>query len=1040
MQVYRVSPYKASFYSFLFLFILGLTQINGQVASSQEVYFQGVEEANMLYQENLFGSSEKAMDRFLKSKLIKGIDENFWAKAQLYQKLSALNSKEDNAEQALLKLANEYGASVYGNIVYQELADFYLIKEDYKQASLFYDEINYEILDDELYSELSFKNGYTKFVSKDFYGAKKLFDKVIPFKDRYYYPAFYYYGMSEYFTENLDGAITRFKELENSSAYKNRIPYLITQLQFTKGDFTEVIDYGSQRIKDSKTKNIKEIRGLIGQSYFANDDMENAILHLAYYVDNTEKLRAEDFYQLGFAYYKTHQYEKAITQFLEIANEDSELGQNANNYLAKSYVNNGDKNAALAAFKRTSSMTYIDGLAEEALFNYAKLSAELGYDREALDILKEINPSSLYFAESQTVLSQILNNTKDYERALLFIEGMEMQSPLIQETFQRISYMYGMQFLVDQRFRQAEKYFLTSLKRPVNNEFTALSNFRLGSIYNQDFDYSRSIDYMNRFFTLSGTGINFPQDVNEANANYIQGYNYLKSKNFTSARSFLSKAATEYGVLGEPKLQMDALLRAADCYFRINNYAQASTLYAQAIQLNRKGTDYALYQKGIIEGLEGKPFEKMVTLDELVERYPKSSLAEFAIFQNAETLLAINEPSEAQRSFNRILNNYPKTNLRTKILLKLGLISFNQGNNNDAIRYYKDLFNYNPNSNELQEAIIALEEIYVENLGKPDEFFDFVEKKSGIKINDFEKDSLSYKAGSVPYENGEYDKAIAAYSNYLERYPSGFNLVEAYYKRGESFLNTRRYAEALNDYEVVLSKGANEFYLPSLHKSAVISFYHTEDFKKSFDYYSLLEEIESDEVLRYEAQMGAMKSAMQMDDNEALQYMSEKILSNALMKEEDGFAARYYLSKVFFEGKEYEKAIPYLNAVVSTGVSEQSAEAQFMLASIEYEQNKLDQADARIRSFIIEYKSYPNWVARNLILLSDILVKKEDLLQARAALEAVVENYAGDEDISKLANSRLEIVRKMEEERNRIEEQTSSDQLILEKENEGQND
>jgi hypothetical protein len=138
--------------------------------------------------------------------------------------------------------------------------------------------------------------------------------------------------------------------------------------------------------------------------------------------------------------------------------------------------------------------------------------------------------------------------------------------------------------------------------------------------------------------------------------------------------------------------------------------------------------------------------------------------------------------------------------------------------------------------------------------------------------------------------------------------------------------------------------------------------------------------------------------------------------------------------------KEYDKAIPIMNKVIAAGISEQAAEVHYMQSSISYERNQLEDADSRIRQFIIDYKSYPNWIAKNLILLSDVLLKKEDLLQAKAALEAVLENYSGDEEITKTANERLAIIVKMEEERNRIEEQSNTNELILEKENGGQNE
>ena len=48
-----------------------------------------------------------------------------------------------------------------------------------------------------------------------------------------------------------------------------------------------------------------------------------------------------------------------------------------------------------------------------------------------------------------------------------------------------------------------------------------------------------------------------------------------------------------------------------------------------------------------------------------------------------------------------------------------------------VLNYYKDIFNHNPTPKESQEALSAIEEIYG-NLGKPDEYFAFLEKSSWL--------------------------------------------------------------------------------------------------------------------------------------------------------------------------------------------------------------------------------------------------------------------------------------------------------------------
>nr|HQU58050.1 hypothetical protein [Saprospiraceae bacterium] len=51
--------------------------------------------------------------------------------------------------------------------------------------------------------------------------------------------------------------------------------------------------------------------------------------------------------------------------------------------------------------------------------------------------------------------------------------------------------------------------------------------------------------------------------------------------------------------------------------------------------------------------------------------------------------------------------------------------------------------------------------------------------------------------------------------------------------------------------------------------------------------------------------------------------------------------------------------------------------------------------------------AYPYWVAKSVILLSDVLTEKGDLYNARAALEALLENY--NEDAAVVAEARQKL-------------------------------
>ncbi|HMV24556.1 MAG TPA: hypothetical protein PKA71_09520, partial [Saprospiraceae bacterium] len=71
-----------------------------------------------------------------------------------------------------------------------------------------------------------------------------------------------------------------------------------------------------------------------------------------------------------------------------------------------------------------------------------------------------------------------------------------------------------------------------------------------------------------------------------------------------------------------------------------------------------------------------------------------------------------------------------------------------------------------------------------------------------------------------------------------------------------------------------------------------------------------------------------------------------------------------------------------------------------------------------------ESSGFDYWIARSVILLSDINVERGDLLNARAALEAVLENYSNDAELVKMAQQKLSDLEKKEQGKNRIKNDT----------------
>ena len=93
--------------------------------------------------------------------------------------------------------------------------------------------------------------------------------------------------------------------------------------------------------------------------------------------------------------------------------------------------------------------------------------------------------------------------------------------------------------------------------------------------------------------------------------------------------------------------------------------------------------------------------------------------------------------------------------------------------------------------------------------------------------------------------------------------------------------------------------------------------------------------------------------------------------------------------------------------MIANSDDERTAEARYLRADTYYRQRQLDRAQTLALEANRESSGYPFWVAKTVILLSDVLRDKKDLYNARAALEALLENYKEDETLIAEARQKL---------------------------------
>lgn len=1001
--------------SFLFLFAFTLLQAQQSTVYTEATlaYKRGVD----FFNQNLYGLAQKefrtAMD------VLRPANEPEWKSiktdAELYHAKCAVRLNQPEAEKLTLDFLRENAPSPVASQAALEIGDYYFNNKQYDKALTYYDMAPSG--SGAIRDEIQFKKGYSYFVTKQFAKAKSALANLKEnTRSEWYYPANYYYGCCAFFEGKYDEAAKSFTRCEQSDKYKQSVPYYITQIYAAKKQYDLVISYGGPKAQDTNIKNRAEINQLVGQAYYEKGDFKKAMPYLEYAANNGANLRPVDYYQLGYTQYQNGFYKNAIENFEQLTKQDSLLGQNGLYHLGDAYLKTKNKFAARNAFGQASNMNFDKTIKEDALINYAKLSYELKYDRDAIDALQRIPTTSKYYEDAQALMSEVFLNTRDYDRALVTLEGVKNRTPRLNETYQKVAFFRGLQLYQNGQKDEARRYFNKSLEFPIDKRVSTLCSFWIGSISNEAGEFAISKQHLSSFLAQAKSYNDLPEESNLIMGNYVQGYNNLKLKDYKSA--LVNFKATVDGLkrnsTGIQSEQIktvvlgDAVLRAGDCYFKNNQYSDALAYYNEAVTKKYEGFEYALYQKAIIKGLQGNQLDKALALEDLVNRYPNSRYTDEALFLLGDTYQEMGKLEQAVPPLKKLVADFRgRSNLINQALLKLGLISYNQGNTSAAINYYKQVFANNPENSEAKDALAALQEIYVKDLNRPDEYFAFVETVPGYSVTSGSKDSVTYQAAEIQFQNGRYQQAIDGFTSYLSKYPNGRNALTAYYYRAESYASPdlKKYSLAYKDYATVVNKGPSKLYPKASEKAALLALNTEKDYPQAFEFARKWEESSTSTASRFEAQQTALQAAYQTNNAAAVNEYANKITASGLASKEQMATANFYTGKMAYDKGDYSRAYPALQSVSENVQSEMMAEAYHLRGQILYKQRKYSDAEELITEANKASAGYDDWIARNLILVSDVYLDQGDKNSASAALEAVLENYKGD-DATILATAR----------------------------------
>ncbi|MCX7954530.1 MAG: tetratricopeptide repeat protein [Bacteroidales bacterium] len=951
----------------------------------------------MFFDEEKYGVAQLFFEKYINLKE-KFTEDLIVSDAAYYNAICALELFNQNSE----KLINDYlyyyrenSRYLYANF---KMGKYWFSKKYFKEAIKWFEKVNASDLDKKEKNEYYFKLGYCYFLNEDYNKAEKCFYEIKDIPNDYHDPALYYYSYIAYIKKNYEVAAEGFKKLENNEIFKEMIPYYLGQIYYLQQKYEKVIEYLEPKLPTLERKRAIEMNRIVGESYYKLNKFTLAQIYLEKYLSECPSPQREDYYQLAYCYYQTRKINKAIEYLEKITIKEDSLTQQSLYLLSECYIQNALKNKARLTLSKVAKMNFYPELQEEALFNFAKISFELSYTpfNEAIVSFKEFlnkYPNSLYSEDAKTYLAKAYLFSKNYKEALEIMENIKEISPEIEEAFTRASFYYGLELFKNLDFENSIKYLDQCINNSkYNQKYLPYALYWRGEAYYRLKDYKNSLNSYERFIKTP----NAYSTEYFILAYYSIAYCYFHLKDYANAQLWYRKYVENEK--NKNKIEIfDAYNRVGDCFFMLKRYEDAIENYEKVANANVSSADYSLYQLSKCYIILSDNRNAIINLNKLIENYKNSSYIHMAYLDLASAYEFIGENSMAINTLQKFISSYPNSSLITKAYLKLGLIYFNSDNNDKAIETFKIIIEQYPNCEEYKSAITSLKNVYIEN-NDINSYYSYIsEKAKNIPVSETEKDSVLYLTAEKNYMNANCTKAIQAFKEYLTSFPKGFFTLQANYYLAECLYNTKNYDEALKYFSEVLKYPYSKFTEPAL-VTITTYYYKNKEYAKCIPYYSMLLELAQNPENLLKAKIGLMRCNFYLNNIEEAAKYARSLINEQKLPEEIFIEAHYVIGKQFYINGKYENALEAFTLIAKDCKTPKQAEAKSLIAEIQYKLNRYDEAEATVIDFVKKNTPQQYWLAKAFITLGDVYIAKNNLFQARATLQSIIDNYKNNDD------------------------------------------
>lgn len=753
----------------------------------------------------------------------------------------------------------------------------------------------------------------------------------------------------------------------------------------------------------------RDLRRVAAQTYFSLYNYKQAYNNdLLKRHPNASQTNIDN-YRISYIAYLAREYERA-TSILETLDDSDAFYQGSFVTLGHIALETGDKVKAKNAFFKALQLNYDPILTEDVKYNYAKVLHELDSIDAALDVLEEyivqkyprstIDRNAPESAEKLSI--EVLLGTSNFHAGVSLMETLDKRDEKTNSIYQRATYYRALEFYNERAFENSISMFMRSEKFPLDETMAALATYWKAEAMYEVRKYKEAVENFSRFLRLPSA-----KNTDVYNfAHYALAYAAFRNNSFSMSANYFERFLIAEGESLEQNIRQDVIARLGDCYVSMRNYSKAREYYNQLIKSRANNQDYALFQLGIILGLEGNEQAKINTLMSVVDKFPSSNYADDVAFEIPYTYFTMGAYDQAIEGLKLMIERYPRSSYVPRALMTIGLVHYNNGESEEAMRYFQKVVEQYTTSDEAVLALRSIENIYLDE----DDAIGYIHYATNVNIKDLspaEQDNMIFQTAHSLFAKDQFGAAVEAVNAYFDKFPKPRKEKHARYIRGVSYYKIGKPNEALHDLNIILNDWTSEYTESALLTAAEL-YMELEEYNEAIVHLKKLEiTTKNDENYSY-ALTNLMVCYLKLGDLDQVEKYSTLIKNSDRTSDVHVARAHIYMAENLLLEGENEAAMKELNLAALKTQSAVAAEARYRVGEFYYNNKQFEKAEETAFDVINNMSEHDYWVAKSFLLLADTYSAKGNKLQAKSTLQSIIENYEGDDDIVPSAKERLQ--------------------------------